>query len=47
MDDSARGMASKIICDLLNISKTDSVSANSGSNNGGRWRLLNVILEVT
>ncbi|XP_067055317.1 enhancer of mRNA-decapping protein 4-like isoform X1 [Acropora muricata] len=33
MDDSARGMASKILCDLLNISKTDSVSANSGSNN--------------
>ena len=28
MDDNARGMASKILCDLLNISKGDSASEN-------------------
>ena len=33
MDDNARGMASKILCDLLNISKGDSASANCENGN--------------
>lgn len=33
MDDNARGMASKILCDLLNIPKGDSASANCGNGN--------------
>lgn len=31
MDDDARGMASKILCDLLNISKTDNAAGNTST----------------
>ena len=34
MDDNARGMASKILCDLLNIAKRDSATGNTGASAG-------------
>ena len=34
MDDNARGMASKILCDLLNIAKGESASGNTGTSTG-------------
>ena len=46
MDDDARGMASKILCDLLNISKTDNAAGNT-STSAGRlaacsWAAVNI-----
>lgn len=34
MDDSARGMASKILCDLLNIPKKEDASGNTATGAG-------------